>query len=46
MQGDRGAAPNPPVQTSVLGAWEVQTDLAVTGLRTLAIPLGPASRRP
>ena len=43
MQGDRGAASNPPVQFSVLGAWEIQMDHAVEGLRTLTLSL-PARR--
>jgi len=44
MQGDRGAAPNPTLQSSVLGAWEIPMDMAVEGLRTLALTL--ADRRP
>ncbi|MFO7693827.1 MAG: SpoIVB peptidase S55 domain-containing protein [Vicinamibacterales bacterium] len=44
MQGDRGAAANPPLQSSVLGAWEIPMDHAVEGLRTLTLPL--SSRRP
>jgi hypothetical protein len=46
VQGDRGAAANPPLQTSILGAWEIPTDQAVSGLRTLTIPLAPEGRRP
>jgi len=44
MQGDRGTASNPPVQSSVLGAWEIPMGHAVEGLRTLTLPL--ANRRP
>jgi hypothetical protein len=44
MQGDRGAAVNPPLQSSVLGAWEIPMDIAVEGLRTLALTL--TDRRP
>ena len=44
MQGDRGAASNPPVQFAVLGAWEIQMDHAVEGLRTLTLSL--PTRRP
>jgi hypothetical protein len=44
MQGDRGTASNPPLQSSSLGAWEIPMDYAVDGLRTLTIQL--ANRRP
>jgi hypothetical protein len=44
MQGDRGTASNPPLQSSILGAWEIPMDHAVDGLRTLTLQL--ASRRP
>jgi hypothetical protein len=44
MQGDRGTAVNPPLQSSVLGAWEIPMDIAVDGLRTLALTL--TDRRP
>jgi hypothetical protein len=44
MQGDRGTSANPPIQSSVLGAWEIAMDHAVEGLRTL--PLQLANRRP
>jgi len=44
MQGDRGTAANPPLQSSILGAWEIPTDYAVDGLRTLALQV--AGRRP
>jgi len=44
MQGDRGAASNPPLQSSILGAWEIPMDHAVDGLRTLTLQL--ANRRP
>ena len=44
MQGDRGAAVNPPLHSSVLGAWEIPMDIAVEGLRTLALTL--TDRRP
>lgn len=46
MQGDRGAATSPTLQTSTLGAWEVLTDQAVAGLRTLALTLSSTDRRP
>ncbi len=46
MQGDRGAAANPALQTSILGAWEIPTDQAVSGLRTLTVPIAPEGRRP
>jgi hypothetical protein len=44
MQGDRGAAANPTLQSSILGAWEIQMEQAVDGLRTLTIQL--SNRRP
>jgi hypothetical protein len=44
MQGDRGTSANPPIQSSVLGAWEIPMDHAVEGLRTLTLQL--ANRRP
>jgi hypothetical protein len=44
MQGDRGTAANPPLQSSILGAWEIPMDYAVEGLRTLALQL--TNRRP
>ena len=44
MQGDRGTASNPPLQSSILGAWEIPMDHAVDGLRTLTLQL--ANRRP
>ena len=44
LQGDRGTSSNPPVQSSVLGAWEIPVGHAVEGLRTLSLP--PANRRP
>jgi hypothetical protein len=44
MQGDRGGAATPLLQTSMLGAWDLQMDRSVTGLRTLTLPL--AGRRP
>ena len=44
MQSDRGTSSNPPVQSSVLGAWELPMGHAVEGLRTLTIPL--PNRRP
>jgi hypothetical protein len=46
MQGDRGAAPNPVLQTSTLGAWEIPMDQAVAGLRSMTIPLPPTNRCP
>jgi hypothetical protein len=44
IQGDRGTASNPPLQSSILGAWEIPMDHAVDGLRTLTLQL--ANRRP
>jgi hypothetical protein len=44
LQGDRGTALNPPLQSSILGAWEIPMDHAVEGLRTLTLQL--TSRRP
>jgi hypothetical protein len=44
MQGDRGTSANPPIQSSILGAWEIPMDHAVEGLRTLTLQL--ATRRP
>jgi hypothetical protein len=44
MQGDRGGAAAPVLQSSILGAWELSMDQAVDGLRTLSIPL--PGRRP
>jgi hypothetical protein len=44
MQADRGTSANPPLQSSILGAWEIMVDHAVEGIRTLALPL--AGRRP
>jgi hypothetical protein len=44
MQGDRGTASSPTLQSSVLGAWEIPMDVAVDGLRTLTLQLAP--RRP
>ena len=44
MQGDRGTASSPPLQSSILGAWEIPMDHAVDGLRTLTLQL--ANRRP
>jgi hypothetical protein len=44
MQGDRGTASTPTLQSSFLGAWEIPMDFAVDGLRTLTLPL--ANRRP
>ena len=46
IQGDRGAASGQTVQTSILGAWEVVTDEALSGIRTITIPLPPAIRVP
>jgi hypothetical protein len=46
MQGDRGSAANPPLQTSVLGAWEIPMTQAVAGLRTLTVTLDPPTRHP
>jgi hypothetical protein len=44
MQGDRGGAAAPVLQSSILGAWDLAMDQAVDGLRTIAIPL--PGRRP
>ena len=44
MQGDRGAAASPVLQSSILGAWEVPMGQAIDGLRTISIPL--SGRRP
>ena len=44
MQGDRGTASSPPLQSSMLGAWEIPMGIAVDGLRTLT--LQPATRLP
>ena len=44
MQGDRGTSSNPPLQSSILGAWEIPMGQAVEGLRTLTLQL--ANRRP
>jgi hypothetical protein len=44
LQGDRGTLANPPLQSSILGAWEIPMDIAVEGLRTLALTL--TARRP
>jgi hypothetical protein len=44
MQGDRGAAAAPVLQSSILGAWEVPMGQAIDGLRTIPFPL--AGRRP
>jgi hypothetical protein len=44
MQGDRGAAASPVLQSSALGAWEIPMDGAVEGFRTLALTL--TDRRP
>jgi hypothetical protein len=44
MQGDRGTATNPPLQSSILGAWEIPMEYAVDGLRTLTLQL--PKRRP
>ena len=44
MQGDRGTAINSPLQSSILGAWEIPMEYAVDGLRTLTLQL--PKRRP
>jgi len=41
MQSDRGADAASALQTSVLGTWEISTDEAVRGIRTITIPLAP-----
>jgi hypothetical protein len=46
MQGDRGSAANPPLQTSTLGAWEIPMGQAVVGLRTLTLTIDPPIRHP
>jgi hypothetical protein len=44
MQGDRGGAAAPVLQSSFLGAWELPMDQAVDGLRTISITV--TGRRP
>jgi hypothetical protein len=44
MQGDRGGAAAPVVQSSMMGTWELPMDQAIDGLRTISIPL--PGRRP
>jgi hypothetical protein len=39
MEADRSGGSFRPLQSAVLGEWEIQTDLAVTGSRTLPLPL-------
>jgi hypothetical protein len=39
VQGDRGAAVNPLLQSSILGVWEIPAGQAVEGLRTLTLQL-------
>jgi hypothetical protein len=46
LQGDRGSAANPPLQTSTLGAWEIPMGQAVVGLRTLTVTIDPPIRHP
>jgi hypothetical protein len=46
MQGDRGSAANPPLQTSTLGAWEIPMGQAVVGLRTLTVTIDLPIRHP
>jgi len=46
LQGDRGSAANPPLQTSTLGAWEIPMGQAVVGLRTLTVTIDSPIRHP
>jgi len=39
MEADRSGGSFRPLQSAVLGEWEIPTDLAVTGSRTLTLPL-------
>jgi len=39
MEADRSGGSFRPLQSAVLGQWEIPTDLAVTGARTLTLPL-------
>jgi hypothetical protein len=39
MEADRSGGSFRPLQSAVLGQWEIPTDLAVTGSRTLTLPL-------
>jgi hypothetical protein len=39
MESDRSGGSFRPLQSAVLGQWEIPTDLAVTGSRTLTLPL-------
>jgi hypothetical protein len=39
MESDRSGGSFRPLQSAVLGEWEIPTDLAVTGSRTLTLPL-------
>jgi hypothetical protein len=44
MQGDRGGATAPVLQSSILGAWDLPMGQTIDGLRTISIPL--PGRRP
>ena len=46
MQGDRALGAGPVLQTSILGAWEIPADQAITGLLSVTVPLAPATPRP
>jgi hypothetical protein len=39
LEADRSGGSFRPLQSAVLGEWEIPTDLAVTGSRTLTLPL-------
>ena len=39
MEADRSGGSFRPLQSAVLGEWEIPTDLAVSGSRTLTLPL-------
>jgi hypothetical protein len=39
MESDRNGGSFRPIDDALLGEWEIQTDLAVSGARTLTLPL-------
>ena len=39
LEADRNGGSFRPLQSAVLGEWEIPTDQAVTGSRTLTLPL-------
>src|SRR5690606_28258658 len=41
MEADRNGGSFRPLDSALLGEWEIQTPLAVIGARTLALPLEP-----